>query len=155
MSSIFDVLSSALSEAMRQPNAPAQSAQSQMREPEPEQVQTGRPASAPASFSGILVSSGFGNLAGLVDQLSKGGLDHRSNLGSATEKTHLSTPISCATRLAIIPCRISASRLAFRRSASWQFWRNICPQLSTRRAQMESSKTRTKARNISLAQTPV
>ncbi|MGO9471916.1 MAG: YidB family protein [Rhodomicrobium sp.] len=77
MSSIFDVLSSALSEAMRQPNAPAQSAQSQMREPEPEQVQTGRPASAPASFSGILVSSGFGNLAGLVDQLSKGGLDQQ------------------------------------------------------------------------------
>ncbi len=75
MSSIFDALSGALSEAMRQQSTPAQPAQPQMRQPEPEQVQTGRPTSATASFSDILASSGFGNLAGLVQQLSKGGLD--------------------------------------------------------------------------------
>ena len=75
MSSIFDALSGALSEAMRQSSsAPPQ--QPQMRQPEPEQVQTGRPASTP-SFSDILTSSGFGNLAGLVQKLSNGGLDQQ------------------------------------------------------------------------------
>ncbi len=77
MSGIFDALSSALSEAMRQQNPSAQPPQPQMRQPEPEQVQTGRPTSAPSSFSDILQSSGFGNLAGLVQQLSKGGLDQQ------------------------------------------------------------------------------
>ncbi len=77
MSSIFDALSSALSEAMRQQNPSPQPPQPQMRQPEPEQVQTGRPTSAPPSFSDILASSGLGNLAGLVQQLSKGGLDQQ------------------------------------------------------------------------------
>ncbi len=83
MSSIFDALSSALSEAMRQQNPTAQPPQPQMRQPEPEQVQTGRPPSA-ASFTDILTVTGFGNLAGLVQQLSKGGLDQKvkSWLGS-------------------------------------------------------------------------
>jgi uncharacterized protein YidB (DUF937 family) len=70
MSSIFDTLSGALSEAMRQQNPPAQPPQ--MRQPEREQVQTGRPA---PSFSDILTSSGFGSLAVLVQHLSNGGLD--------------------------------------------------------------------------------
>jgi len=75
MSSIFDAISGALSEAMRQQSAGAQPPQPQMRQPEPEQVQTGRPSSAPASFSDIMTSAGFGNLAGLVQHLSTGGLD--------------------------------------------------------------------------------
>ena len=74
MSSIFDALSSALSEAMRQQNPQPQ--QPQMRQPEPEQVQTGRPASAP-SFSDILASSGFGSLSGLVEKLANGGLNQQ------------------------------------------------------------------------------
>ena len=74
MSSIFDALSSALSEAMRQQNPQPQ--QPQMRQPEPEQVQTGRPAAAP-SFSDILASSGFSSLSGLVEKLSNGGLNQQ------------------------------------------------------------------------------
>ena len=74
MSSIFDALSSALSEAMRQQNPQPQ--QPQMRQPEPEQVQTGRPAAAP-SFSDILASSGFGSLSGLVEKLANGGLNQQ------------------------------------------------------------------------------
>lgn len=77
MSGIFDALSSALGEAMQQQNPSGQPPQSQMRQPEPEQVQTGRPTSAPPSFSDILESSGLGNLAGLVKQLSSGGLDQQ------------------------------------------------------------------------------
>ncbi len=77
MSSIFDALSSALNEAMRQQNSSAQPPQPQMRQPEPEQVQAGRPTSAPPSFSDILQSTGFGNLGGLVRQLSDGGLDQQ------------------------------------------------------------------------------
>jgi len=72
MSSIFDALSSALSEAMRQQNPAAQPPRA--RQPEPEQVQTGRPA---PSFSDVLAGSGFGSLGTLVQQLSKGGLDQQ------------------------------------------------------------------------------
>jgi uncharacterized protein YidB (DUF937 family) len=75
MSTIFDALSSALSEAMRQQN-PQPPQQPQMRQPEPEQVQTGKPAPAP-SFSDILASSGFGNLGGLVEKLANGGLNQQ------------------------------------------------------------------------------
>jgi uncharacterized protein YidB (DUF937 family) len=75
MSSIFDALSGALSEAMRQQN-PSAPPQPQMRPSEPEQVQTGKPGPA-ASFSDILTSSGFGNLAALVQHLSNGGLDQQ------------------------------------------------------------------------------
>jgi uncharacterized protein YidB (DUF937 family) len=75
MSSIFDAISGALSEAMRQQNLSAPP-QPQMQQPESEQVQTGRPGSAP-SFSDILAKSGFGNIGALVEQLSKGGLDQQ------------------------------------------------------------------------------
>jgi uncharacterized protein YidB (DUF937 family) len=74
MSSILDALSSALSEAMQQQAPTAQTPQPQMQRPEPEQVQTGRPGSAP-SFSDVLTSSGFGSLGALVQHLSNGGLD--------------------------------------------------------------------------------
>ncbi len=74
MSSIFDALSSALTEAMRQQNP--QPSQPQMRQPEPSQVQTGRPAASP-SFSDILTNSGFGSLSVLVDHLCKGGLEQQ------------------------------------------------------------------------------
>ncbi len=77
MGSIFDALSSALTQAMQQQGAPGQPPQPQTRQPEPEQVQTGRPTSAPPSFSDLLASAGFGNLGGLVTQLSKGGLDQQ------------------------------------------------------------------------------
>jgi uncharacterized protein YidB (DUF937 family) len=76
MSSIFDAISGALTEAMRQQGPTAQPPQPQMRQPEPEQVQTGQPGAA-ASFSDILTSSGFGNLAALVQHLSNGGLDQQ------------------------------------------------------------------------------
>jgi uncharacterized protein YidB (DUF937 family) len=59
---------------MRQQN-PQPQQQPQTRQPEPEQVQTGRPA-AP-SFSDILASSGFGSLGGLVEKLSNGGLNQQ------------------------------------------------------------------------------
>ncbi len=73
---IFDALSSALNEAMRQQQSQAgQQPQPQVRQPEPEQVQTGRPAASTPSFSDLLANAGFGNLGALVDQLSKGGLD--------------------------------------------------------------------------------
>jgi uncharacterized protein YidB (DUF937 family) len=75
MSSIFDALSGVLTEAMRQQNPSAQPPP-QMRQPEPAQVQTGQPGSA-ASFSDILTSSGFGNLAAIVQHLSNGGLDQQ------------------------------------------------------------------------------
>lgn len=81
MSSIFDAISGALNEAMQQQKASGQppAAQPQTKQPEPEQVQYGRPGSttdAPApSFFDILESAGFGNLTGLVKQLSAGGLD--------------------------------------------------------------------------------
>lgn len=79
MSSIFDVISGALNEAMQQQKPSGQPPQPQMKQPEPEQVQFGRPgsptgASAP-SFFDMLESCGFGNLTGLVKQLSSGGLD--------------------------------------------------------------------------------
>jgi uncharacterized protein YidB (DUF937 family) len=76
MSSIFDALSGVLTEAMRQQNPSAQPPQPQMRQPEPEQVQTGRPGPE-ASVSDILTSSGFGNLAAIVQHLSNGGLDQQ------------------------------------------------------------------------------
>jgi uncharacterized protein YidB (DUF937 family) len=81
MSSIFDALAGALNEAMQQQKGPGQPPpqQPQFREPEPDQVQTGRPSpgsdtTAP-SFIDILEGSGFGNLSGLLKQLSSGGLD--------------------------------------------------------------------------------
>jgi uncharacterized protein YidB (DUF937 family) len=79
MTSIFDAISSALNEAMRQQAAPPQQAQEpqqvQYRQPDP--VQTGRPQSQTQtpSFSDLLAGSGFGSLAGLVEKLSNGGLD--------------------------------------------------------------------------------
>ncbi len=74
MSSIFDALSGALSEAMKQQNP--QPTQPQMRQPVQEQVQSGRPGNSP-SFSDILTNSGFGSLSVLVDHLCKGGLDQQ------------------------------------------------------------------------------
>jgi uncharacterized protein YidB (DUF937 family) len=73
MTSIFDALSSALNEALQQQKPAAQQPQ-QQRLPDVDQVQTGRPTSAP-SFSDILSSSGFGSLAALVQHLANGGLD--------------------------------------------------------------------------------
>ena len=79
MSSIFDMISGALNEAMQQQKPSGQPPQPQMKQPEPEQVQFGRPGSAsdaPApSFFDILQGCGLGNLTGLVKQLSSGGLD--------------------------------------------------------------------------------
>ena len=65
---ILDVLSSALGEAMRQ-GAPA----GQAGMPEPGSGQT----AFPSSFSEILANTNFGDLAGLVQRLSAGGLQEQ------------------------------------------------------------------------------
>jgi uncharacterized protein YidB (DUF937 family) len=61
---IFDALSGALGEALRQRGAAAPSGQPD----DPGQV------SFPGSFSEILASTGFGSLSGLVQRLEQGGL---------------------------------------------------------------------------------
>jgi uncharacterized protein YidB (DUF937 family) len=69
---IFDVLSGALGQALRQGGRP------------PEQAGAGGEASFPGAFSEILASSGFGSLSGLVQRLQQGGLGEQvsSWLGS-------------------------------------------------------------------------
>jgi uncharacterized protein YidB (DUF937 family) len=63
---IFDALAGVLGGAMRQRGASAPSGQ-----PQP----GSQPAGFPSSFSEILESSGFGNLSGVVQRLSNGGLN--------------------------------------------------------------------------------
>jgi len=79
MSGIFDVIAGALNDAMQQQKASGQPPQPQSQMRQPDQVQTGMPSSASdtaaPSFTEILEGSGLGNLAGLVKQLSSGGLD--------------------------------------------------------------------------------
>ncbi len=83
MGSFFDVIAGALNEAMQKQKAAGQPPQSQpqWRQPQPDEVQAGQPSSASyaggSSFSEILEGSGLGNLAGLVKQLSAGGLDQQ------------------------------------------------------------------------------
>lgn len=75
MSSIFDALSGALGQALRQSASVKQPSRPQAQ---PQNEQPGGGSSAfPGSFTDVLVGTGLGNLAGLVERLSAGGLDQQ------------------------------------------------------------------------------